>query len=69
MKYKNLLTPSLKYSVAVLALFSFPELQAQNKPKKDTIREKTIEEVVMIGYGSTKKSDLTGSVASIKVVI
>ena len=66
MKYKNLLTPSLKYSVAVLALFSFPELQAQNKPKKDTIREKTIEEVVMIGYGSTKKSDLTGSVASIK---
>lgn len=65
MKYKNLLTPSLKYSVAVLALFSFPELQAQTKPKRDSLKEKTIQEVVMIGYGSTKKSDLTGSVATV----
>lgn len=34
--------------------------------KKDTvIREKKIEEVVMIGYGTAKKSDLTGSVATV----
>lgn len=66
MKYKNLITPNLKYSVAVLALFAFPDLDAQSKPKRDTVKEKTIQEVVMIGYGTAKKSDLTGSVAIIK---
>ncbi|MFT3919281.1 SusC/RagA family TonB-linked outer membrane protein [Cloacibacterium sp.] len=66
MKYKNLITPNLKYSVAVLALFAFPDLDAQSKPKRDTVKEKTIQEVVMIGYGTAKKSDLTGSVAVIK---
>jgi hypothetical protein len=52
MKYKNLITPNLKYSVAVLALFAFPDLDAQSKPKRDTVKEKTIQEVVMIGYGT-----------------
>ncbi|UBB88654.1 SusC/RagA family TonB-linked outer membrane protein [Candidatus Kaistella beijingensis] len=34
--------------------------------KNDTLtREKKIEEVVMIGYGTAKKSDLTGSVATV----
>lgn len=66
MNYKNLLTPSVKISVAVISFFAMPELHAQTKVKKDSIREKAIEEVVMIGYGTAKKSDLTGSVAVIK---
>lgn len=42
---------------------------AQNK-ESDTVRDenrlKDIEEVVMIGYGSQKKSDVTGAVGSVK---
>lgn len=33
------------------------------KPKSDTVtKEKAIEEVVMIGYGSQKKENVTGSI-------
>lgn len=39
---------------------------SQNRVKKDTLKEKNIEEVVLIGYGEVKKSDLTGSVSSLK---
>jgi iron complex outermembrane receptor protein len=38
-------------------------LQAQEK--KDSIKQKEIEQVVLIGYGKQKKSDLTGSIASV----
>lgn len=38
-------------------------LQAQQK--KDSIKQKEIEQVVLIGYGKQKKSDVTGSIASI----
>lgn len=38
-------------------------LQAQQK--KDSIKQKDIEQVVLIGYGKQKKSDLTGSIASV----
>ena len=37
-------------------------LQAQEK--KDSIKQKEIEQVVLIGYGSKKKSDLTGAVTA-----
>ena len=36
-----------------------------NAQQDSTTREKKIEEVVLIGYGKQKKSDVTGSVASI----
>lgn len=38
-------------------------LQAQEK--KDSIKQKEIEQVVLIGYGSKKKSDLTGSITAV----
>ena len=38
-------------------------LEAQEK--KDSIKQKEIEQVVLIGYGKQKKSDLTGSIASV----
>ena len=50
--------------IAVIYLFTgYQELSAQ--AKKDSIKEKQIEEVVMIGYGSAKKRDLTGSIAKV----
>lgn len=51
--------------IAVIYLFTgYQELSAQ--AKNDSIKEKQIEEVVMIGYGTAKKVDLTSSVATIK---
>lgn len=67
MKKKSLLTPTLKLSIAVCALLAAPGFYAQQTSTSDTIaRTKNIEEVVMIGYGSAKKGDLTGSVSSLK---
>ena len=37
-------------------------LEAQEK--KDSIKQKEIEQVVLIGYGAKKKSELTGSVTA-----
>lgn len=51
--------------IAVIYLFTgYQELSAQ--AKKDSIKEKQIDEVVMIGYGTAKKVDLTSSVATVK---
>lgn len=50
--------------VAVLYLFTgYQELSAQTK---DSLKEKQIEEVVMIGYGTAKKVDLTSSISTVK---
>ena len=38
----------------------------QAQQKKDEAKEKEIEEVVVVGYGTQKKRDLTGSVVSVK---
>lgn len=38
----------------------------QAQQKKDEAKEKEIEEVVMVGYGTQKKSDVTSSVATVK---
>lgn len=47
--------------IAVIYLFTgYQELSAQTK--KDSIKEKQIEEVVMIGYGTQKKENVTGSI-------
>ena len=53
--------------MAVCALFGLQSLYAQKKGVNDTItRQKNIEEVVLIGYGTAKKGDLTGSVSTLK---
>lgn len=50
----------------VAALYFTANFSAQNT-KKDTLpKEQKIEEVVMIGYGTQKKSNVTGAIASIK---
>ena len=36
-----------------------------SKPKKDTLREKEIDEVVVVAYGKAKRNSYTGSVATI----
>ena len=38
----------------------------QAQQKKDEAKEKEIEEVVVVGYGTQKKSDVTSSVATVK---
>ena len=38
----------------------------QAQEKKDEAKEKEIEEVVVVGYGTQKKSDVTSSVATVK---
>lgn len=66
MKNTNLLSPRIKLTVAVFALLAAPGIYAQNKQKDTITRQKDIEEVVMIGYGTAKKGDLTGSVSTLK---
>ena len=51
--------------IAVIYLFTgYQELSAQ--AKKDSVKERQIEEVVMVGYTSQKRGDLTSAVASVK---
>lgn len=56
---------TLKSTCLIAVLYFGAGVNAQTT-KKDTIKERTIEEVVMIGYGSAKKRDLTGSIVKIK---
>ena len=42
-------------------------LAAEYKAVADTIKEKNIDEIVIIGYGRVKKSDATGSLSTIKI--
>ena len=52
-------------SLVLIAAFYFTaNLQAQEK--KDDTREKKIDEVVLIGYGGVKKSNLTSAVSTVK---
>lgn len=51
--------------LAVVLASSFTLVNAQTKKSKDSLKEKEIEEVVMVGFGKQKKSDLTNSVSSI----
>jgi hypothetical protein len=50
----------------VAVLYFTANFSAQNT-KNDTLpKEQKIEEVVMIGYGTQKKSNVTGAISSIK---
>lgn len=51
----------LKYSCLIAVLYFGMNVNAQTTPK-DTLKEQKIEEVVMIGYGSQKKENVTGSI-------
>lgn len=51
--------------LAVVLASSFTLVNAQTKKSKDSLKEKEIEEVVMVGFGKQKKSDLTNSVSSV----
>ena len=55
------LTTVLKIAPAFLLAGTMMHAQVQDS----TEREKQIEEIVLIGYGSKKKSDLTGSVTAV----
>ncbi|WP_188616458.1 SusC/RagA family TonB-linked outer membrane protein [Cloacibacterium rupense] len=56
-----------KTNIAVLFLLgAITTVDAQQKSSRDTLKTKQIEEVVMIGYGTQKKSDVNSSVSSIK---
>jgi len=62
----------LPFPVAAGFLFSFGLLpnfmQAQQEKSADTLtKEKSIDEVVLIGYGKVKKKDQTGSVSTLKM--
>jgi TonB-linked SusC/RagA family outer membrane protein len=54
-------------TIAAFFLFSSAVAFAQETPASDTIKstEKEIEQVVLVGYGSVKKTDVTGSVNTI----
>lgn len=70
MPHEKLTRPHLDFrkTIAVFFLFSSAVVFAQETDssiKKDTASEKKIEEVVLVGYGSVKKTDLTGSVSTI----
>ena len=54
----------LSSTIAIAAFYLSGSLYAQ---KSDTLKEKTIEEVVVIGYGKAKAKDLTGSVSVINL--
>ncbi|MGK6340619.1 SusC/RagA family TonB-linked outer membrane protein [Chryseobacterium sp. DT-3] len=54
----------LKYSCLIAVLYFGMNVNAQTTPK-DTLKEQKIEEVVLIGYGSQKKENVTGSIATI----
>lgn len=40
-------------------------VNAQEVPRDTVLKEQKIEEVVMIGYGTAKKRDLTGSITRV----
>ena len=54
----------LSSTIAIAAFYLSGSLYAQ---KSDTLKEKNIEEVVVIGYGKAKAKDLTGSVSVINL--
>ena len=60
---KNL---NLKYPCLIAALYFGINVSAQETRKDTATKETQIEEVVVIGYGTAKKRDLTGSIVKVK---
>lgn len=57
---------SRKSLVLVAAFYFAANVQAQEKKTDSTLQEKKIDEVVLIGYGGVKKSNLTSAVSTVK---
>ncbi|UOU97113.1 SusC/RagA family TonB-linked outer membrane protein [Chryseobacterium daecheongense] len=55
----------LKYSCLIAVLYFGMNVNAQVTPQDTVAQEQKIEEVVLIGYGSQKKENVTGSIATI----
>lgn len=55
---------NLKFPCIIAALYFGISVDAQ--ATQDTVREQKIEEVVMIGYGTARKRDLTGSITKVE---
>ncbi|ALR30705.1 hypothetical protein ATE47_09270 [Chryseobacterium sp. IHB B 17019] len=55
----------LKYSCLIAVLYFGMNVNAQTTPNDTVPKEQKIEEVVMIGYGSQKKENVTGSIATV----
>ncbi|WP_412850822.1 SusC/RagA family TonB-linked outer membrane protein [Chryseobacterium sp. PMSZPI] len=53
---------NLKYSCLIAVLYFGMNVDAQTTPKDTLLKERQIEEVVLIGYGSQKKENVTGSI-------
>ncbi|WP_419869686.1 SusC/RagA family TonB-linked outer membrane protein [Chryseobacterium sp. CT-SW4] len=66
-KYNLLFDPSQNKAALFFAFAFLPIglMHAQSK-RSDTLKEKTIDEVVVIGYGTQKRTDLNSAVSSIK---
>jgi TonB-linked SusC/RagA family outer membrane protein len=56
---------NLKYSTLIAVLYFGMNVNGQTAPKDTLAKEQKIEEVVMIGYGTAKKEDLTGSIVKV----
>lgn len=56
---------NLKYSTLIAVLYFGMNVNGQTAPKDTLAKEQKIEEVVMIGYGTAKKKDLTGSIVKV----
>ncbi|MDQ0782266.1 SusC/RagA family TonB-linked outer membrane protein [Chryseobacterium sp. W4I1] len=52
----------LKYPCLIAVLYFGMNVNAQTTPKDSLAKEQKIEEVVLIGYGSQKKENITGSI-------
>ena len=57
---------SIRNLSLIAALYFAGALNAQQAKSDTTAKEKSIEEVVVIGYGTQKKSNVTGAIASLK---
>lgn len=56
----------LKYSCLIAVLYFGMNVNAQVTPKKDSVtKEQKIEEVIVVGYGTQKKENVTGSIGVI----
>lgn len=56
---------NLKYSCLIAVLYFGMNVNGQTTPQDTISKEQKIEEVVMIGYGTAKKRDLTGSIVKV----
>lgn len=55
----------LRFPCLIAALYFGISVSGQDVRQDTTLKEQKIEEVVVIGYGSAKKRDLTGTIAKV----